>query len=417
MQRKPTRTSAIIASLAALGMVLTACGDSGDDADSGGKSSISIGQVGDYTGPVPDLDGQGIGLQAWVKSVNDAGGIDGHKIDLHTADAKGDPASEVSEVTKMVSQHDVVAFAGMGLTTLSGSAPFIAKEKIPVIGGNTSDVTWAVNPYFYNPGAGLIGAYLQGFFAVPPGKEKTGIVYCKESSGCTGVKTMMFDLGLSAGNGGDPVFQAEVSLSAPSFTAPCLAAKQAGVQTLAVALDGANIIRLAKDCAKQDFFPTYALGTNAVSAETGAAPELDGAVSGQLQALATSDVPEVANLTAAMEKYFPDDDIGAGVVMGWAAGLALGKAIENALAENPDDDVTSESILAGLGQIQDETFNGLTPPVTFTADGVQEQSLCAFSVTVKDGAWTPNGDAATCPPDSIKPVADAALAELAKPAS
>ena len=413
MQRKLNRTSAIVASVAAMGLVLSACGDDGGG-ESGDKSPISIGQVGNYSGPVPGLADQGKGLEAWVKTVNAAGGVEGHKIELHKADAKGDPASEVSQVTQIVSKDKVVAFAGMGLTTPSGSAPFLEKQGIPVIGGNTSDVSWAVKPDLYVPGAGLIGTYLQGFAAVPKGKEKVGLIYCKESPGCTGVKTIMFDLGLSKANGADPVYNAEVSLASPSFTAPCLAAKQAGVQTLAVAFDGANLIRLAKDCAKQGFTPTYAFGGTIATDDVAASGAVEGAVSGQSQAAWFKTDGEIGEHRAAMKKYFPKDPVTSSTVSGWVAGLALQKAIENALKDDPDSKLTSEDIRKGLGEIKDETFNGTTPPVTFTEDGVQEQSLCAFSITVKDGKWVENGNEAVCPPDEVKTVADKAVETLAK---
>jgi branched-chain amino acid transport system substrate-binding protein len=415
MHRKLNRKGALTASAVVMGLVLAACGgsDSGGSSD-GDKSSISIGQVGNYSGPVPGLAGQGKGLEAFVKTVNAAGGIDGHQLDLHTADAKGDPASEVSQVTQLASKEKVVAFAGMGLTTLAGSAEFTAKQGIPVIGGNTSDLTWAVKPELYVPGSGLIGTYLQGFMAVPEGKEKVGLVYCKESAGCTSVKTLMIDLGLSEANGADPVYDAEVSLASPSFTAPCLAAKQAGVQTLAVAFDGTNLIRLAKDCAKQGFNPTYAFGGTIATDEVAASGSVEGAVSGQSQAPWFLTDGEIGKHHEAMEKYFPDVPVDSATVSGWVAGLTLQKAIENALAADPDSKLTSEDIRNGLGEIKDETFNGTTPPLTFTKDGVQEQSLCAFSITVKDGKWASNGDEAICPPDAIKPKADAAIETLSK---
>ena len=60
--------------------------------------------------------------------------------------------------------------------------------------------------------------------------------------------------------------------------------------------------------------------------------------------------------------------------------IALGRALEIALADDPGKDLTAADVRAALGQIKDETFNGLTPPVSFTEDGVQEQSECAFSI-------------------------------------
>lgn len=414
MQRLLHRAVILIAAATALTFSLVACGDNGGEGGGDASGTISIGQVGNYSGAIPGLAGQGYGLQAWVKATNAAGGIEGHKIDLHVADAKGDPASEVSQVTQMITRDKVVAFAGMGLSTIAGSAPTLAKQGIPVIGGNTNDVAWAVNPGLYATGAGLLGTYLQGFFAVPSPGTKTGLVYCKESAGCTGVKTMMFDLGLSKANGGDPVYSAEVSLAAPSFTAQCIGAQQAGVQVLAVALDTSNVIRLAKDCAKQGYHPIYAESGTVPGDSLAAEPAMEGTLAGQADAPWFLTDGPVGEHRAAMRKYFPKVTVDSTTVSGWTAGVALGKAIENYLSKHPDGTIDSNAVKEGLGMFKDETLGGLTPPLTFTASGVQKQTNCAFSIVIKDGKWTQNGTDPICPPDSIQPTLDAALKALSK---
>lgn len=412
--REPGRRGSVAAIVATVvAVTLSACGGSESD-DASGGDPIPIGQVGNYSGAIPGLAGQGYGLQAWVRSVNDSGGIDGRQIELTTGDAKGDPAAEVSQVTQIATNEQVVAFAGMGLTTIAGSAPFLEQQGIPVIGGNTSDVAWAVNPDLYVPGAGLLGTYLSGFLTVPDGKESVGLVYCQESAGCTTVHTLMSDLGLTEANGGDLVYDAEVSLASPSFTAQCLAAQQAGVQTLAVAFDGTNLLRLAGDCAAQGFTPTYVFGGTIATDELAESGLMEGAQSGQAQAPWFLEDGEVGAHRAAMEQYFPDQEINSQTVSGWAAGLALGRALEIALEDDPGKTLTAADVRTALGQIQDETFNGLTPPVSFTDSGVQEQSNCAFSIVVVDGEWTQNGTDPVCPSDSIQPDLDAALEELAQ---
>lgn len=407
--RKVQRIVAALASASVL-VTLSACSDDGESGGEGG--AISIGQVGNYSGPVPGLNNQGVGLEAWVKATNDAGGIAGREIELHTADAKGDPAAEVSQVAQLVARENVIAFAGMGLTTPSGSVPLLEKEHIPMIGGNTSDPSWAAQPNLYVPGAGLLGTFLSGFAYVPDGQSKVGLVYCKESSGCSGVKSVLDDLGLSEVVGGDLAYTAEVSLASPSFTAQCIAAKQEGVETLAVAFDGTNLVRLAKDCADQGYTPTYVFGGTIATDEVAASGVMEGAYAGQAQAPWFLTDGPMAEHRAAMEKYFPDTPVDSNTVSGWTAGVALGMALENALADDPDKELTGEDVIDGLAEIQDETFGGLTPPVSFGEEGVQEQTNCAFSIVVKDGRWTANGSEPVCPPDEIQGDLDTILAAL-----
>lgn len=383
-----------------------------EESGGGEKAPIPIGQVGAYSGPVPGLAGQGYGLEAWVKTVNAEGGVDGHEIELHKADSKGEPTGEVSQATQLVSNDHVVAFAGMGTTSVAGIAPILESKGIPTIGGNTNDFSWETAAGFYNPGTGFMGTLLAGYFSHPEGKDKMGLVYCKESPGCTAVYNL-YQMGFPEIYGGKGVYAAEVSLAAPSFTAQCLAAKQAGVETLAIAMDGANIIRMAKDCAKQGYHPAYALaGTNANDeiAETGL---FEGAIAGQSQAPWFLESGPAAEEAAAMKKYAPQVPNESQTVSGWAAGVALGKAIENAIEANPDlEEISSENILEGLGMIEEETFEGLTPPVTFTSEGVQSNTACAFPIVVKDKKWVQEETEPVCPPASAEPQLEKALEEV-----
>jgi branched-chain amino acid transport system substrate-binding protein len=428
------KRSLIVLGIAAVAFLLAACGGGGSSSSSSGateessaggesttaasesgggeKAPIPIGQVGAYSGPVPGLAGQGYGLEAWVKTVNAEGGVDGHEIELHKADSKGEPTGEVSQVTQLISNDNVVAFAGMGTTSVAGFAQLLDSKGIPTIGGNTNDFSWETNPGFYNPGTGFMGTLLAGYFSHPEGKDKMGLVYCKESPGCTAVYDL-YKMGFPEIYGGKGVYAAEVSLSAPSFTAQCLAAKQAGVETLAIAMDGANIIRMAKDCAKQGYKPAYALaGTNANDeiAETGL---FEGAIAGQSQAPWFLESGPAAEEAAAMAKYAPEVPNESQTVSGWAAGVALGKAIENAIEANPElEEISSEDIREGLGMIKEETFGGLTPPVTFTSEGVQKDTYCAFPIMVKGKKWVQEETEPVCPPASAVPKLEEALEQV-----
>lgn len=378
---------------------------------SGPKAAIPIGQVGAYTGQIPGLAGQGQGLTAWVNLTNAAGGIDGHKIKLYTADTQGNPTNEVSDTTQLESQHKVVAFAGMGLTTVAGVAKTLYSQHIPVIGGNTNDVAFAINPGFYDPGSGFIATYMGGFLAVPKGHTKTGIVYCSESSGCIGVYDLMFKDGLSKVNGGDPVYSAEAALTAPSFTAQCLAAKQAGVQTLAVAFDPTNFLRLAKNCAAQGYHPLYAEGGTVANDAVATSGLTNGTVSGQSQAPWFLTSGPIEQMKQAMAKYEPKDSVDSTTVEGWSAGVALGAAIQDYYKAHPSaNTLTGQDIMDGLGMIKNDTFGGLTPPVSFTSSGVQKQSNCYFGIKVAGKKWAEESSKPICTPAS----ADGPMAKALK---
>jgi branched-chain amino acid transport system substrate-binding protein len=158
------------------------------------------------------------------------------------------------------------------------------------------------------------------------------------------------------------------------------------------------MLRLAADCDKQDFRPTYVLGASLASPTIAESEYMDGAAAAIGTAPWFVDSEQITTMREAMAEYQPDQPIDATVVSGWVAGVVLGQAIENALEANGGEDVTSADILTGLGMIEDETFGGLTPPLTFTADGVQAPSNCYFGMTVVGGEWTAeNGGEPICP--------------------
>ena len=400
MRRISQRRAMRYASVAMLiALAATACSSSGGSGSgSGSKSSISIGQVGAYTGDVPALDGQGYGLTAWVDYTNAHGGIEGHHLNLYVGDSKGDPATEVSEVEQIATEHNVVAFAGMGTFNLASSAAFLAQEKIPVVGGNNADIVFNEKPYLYAQGTAFVPLIATGFGAVPSGKTKVGIVYCSESPGCAQTYDVLFKDGITKAVGGDPVYASEVPLTQASFTAQCLAAKQAGVQVLAVAFDGADLLRLANNCNAQNYNPVYAFGGTVATDQLAGPSYMNGAVSTQSNAPWFLNSGPLVTMKAAMAKYEPTKAVGSIAVEGWTSGVILGKALENALAHNSGGTITRQDVVNGLAEIKNDTFGGLTPPISFNASGVQPESFCYFPITVVAGKWTaPNGLNPVCP--------------------
>jgi branched-chain amino acid transport system substrate-binding protein len=397
MRRISQRKALQCASVAVLiALAATACSSSGGSS-SGSKSSINIGQVGAYSGQVPGLDGQGYGMSAWVDYTNAHGGIDGHHLNLYVGDSKGDPSTEVSEIEQIATQHQVVAFAGMGTFNLASSAAFLAQEKIPLIGGNNADIVFNQKPYLYAQGTAFVPLISTGFGAVPTGTSKVGIVYCSESPGCAQTYDVLFKDGITKAAGGDPVYSSEVPLTQSSFTAQCLAAKQAGVQVLAVAFDGADLLRLATNCNAQNYHPVYAFGGTVATDQLAGPSYMNGAVSTQSNAPWFLDSGPLATMKAAMAKYEAGKSIGSIAVEGWTSGVILGQALTNALKGSSSGTITRQDVINGLAQIKNDTFGGLTPPISYTASGVQPESFCYFPITVKGGKWTaPNGLTPVC---------------------
>ena len=85
------------------------------------------------------------GIEMAVKEINDAGGVDGKKIELITYDNKSDQAEATSLAERLMSQDKVIAV--MGPATSGGfkaTIPVANQNRVPVVSGSATadDVTW-----------------------------------------------------------------------------------------------------------------------------------------------------------------------------------------------------------------------------------------------------------------------------------
>jgi len=104
-------------------------------------------------------------------------------------------------------------------------------------------------------------------------------------------------------------------------------------------------------------------------------------------------------MQAAISKYSPSvltsASYGATATIGWAAGTVFATVAKTA-GLTPSS--SQAQIVAALDTVKNETFGGITPPLTFTA-GKPAQVACSFVAGISDGKWTePIGLKTICMP-------------------
>lgn len=133
--------------------VLAGCG-TGDgkesNSSSGGKSdsdTIKIGANLELSGPVASYGSSiGQGAELAVKEINDAGGIDGKKIELIKVDNKSENAESASQAMKLITQDKVVAMLSPATSGNTLATVQIANEnKIPIVGAAATAPNITVN--------------------------------------------------------------------------------------------------------------------------------------------------------------------------------------------------------------------------------------------------------------------------------
>jgi branched-chain amino acid transport system substrate-binding protein len=362
---------------------------------------VIIGWVGDTSSP-QGVSGQQTraGLEAWVKDVNAANGLNGHSVKLIARDVGTDSAKALATVRDLVENEHVIAFVGDASSdTDSSFIQYLSDKQVPIIGGQGYSVALGNRPIYFPAAASVItDVYMQLFAAKKAGASKMGLFWCSSNAACAQA-VPLYDT-FAKKNGVELVFDQKLDDSASEFTANCLAAQSAGVDAIAVAA-AANVgQRVIQSCVRQHYNPVYVVPASAYSDSL-----LKLAKSAGLKLMTVpSDTflwfinkgTAYKEFQTAMRKYAKGVSLGPPIALGWLSGKLLEVAGAN-LPDNP----TSQDLLDGLYALQGETLGGLAAqPLTFK-QGAPTEVTCFFLAEVKKGKLTaPNGVKAQCQPAS-----------------
>ena len=151
----PTRQSRTYSSLM---LIAAFCSLSawGQDAPKDGvyKDRIDWGVLMDMSGPTSASQGIWVnGFRDYMRKINEAGGINGRKINVLAEDNRFNPATDKIAFEKLVSQTPVIAISGMGSSVSQVAlAPTIKAGKVPIVGTYTATkaLSEPVTPMVYN---------------------------------------------------------------------------------------------------------------------------------------------------------------------------------------------------------------------------------------------------------------------------
>jgi len=361
---------------------------------SSSKAPINIGLVCGCTGPlaaavvdVPPI------YKAWVDSVNAAGGINGHKINLIYANDDSNPTTSTTIVHTFVQSDHVVAILDASNNDAVW-ATYVQQAGVPVVGMDTSAEPYFLNSDFYPEGqtedslfAGIIDAVKQA------GSTKFALIYCAEAVQCQEGIAPLQAAAKSANL--SVVATEEVSASAPNYTAQCLAAKQAGATVLFEADAQTVDEKVIQDCYAQGYKPKVVIDGEILLPSLTTTPAIN-----QATYFTVPNLPyfaknaQITAMNTAIKKYAPgtlnDVNYGELPMETWVAGkMFQAAAAAGHLGVNGAP--TSAELVKGLDSLKGDTLGGLAPPLTFTA-GKPHPVDCWYYALLKDGKYsTPFG--------------------------
>jgi branched-chain amino acid transport system substrate-binding protein len=364
------------------------------------KAPVVIGSVGEQSGLAgAAVAGGAQTVAAWAAYVNSLGGLRCHPIRFISADDGADPSRNAAQTQQLVEEDHVVAFVyNDAPLAAAGSTSYLVQHDIPVIGNEGGEESMYQHPNFFpqaNGGDALVYGTFAGLAPQLTANQRRhfGVLSCIEAAECSVVgkqaPTDAPQVGLKL------IYNTAASLTAPSFTAQCLKAKQAGVQALLIVLDPNSVHRAAADCRQSGFTGVFATGSIIVTADFGTDPNLQGLIfAGQTEPWMITSNKQIALMNQALGKYAPGVSNVGSPALGWTAAQLFAKSS----TYWPDSNtITSADVLAGMDRIKDYDVGGLTGPMTFTARRNAPSVTCWYEVAVrKDTFYSPNNGARAC---------------------
>jgi branched-chain amino acid transport system substrate-binding protein len=377
-------------------------------AASGGQ--ILIGQIANETNPATPGTKNTYArdtLAAWAKTVNAKGGINGMKVVVKTEDDGTDPA-KASQVMHQLIDDGVVAIVGpAGTSTTSVWEPIAKEAGVPVIGGGcyTIDGNGDENFFCVTTSAIIEGLIAQVKLVQNLGGKSFGITYASDvpaaALAAPLIQTVTNKLGVKWTQA------VGTTNTQPDYTAACVTFKNAGATD--VGIEGAPLLQnMARDCARQNYFPKYTSGDGQISQTSWVKdPNIKEAIAAVYsfpfnvtKGLNPEQTASLKEFHAAMDKYAPSvlkgDSKQPSTVI-WTAAKAFEKAA-SASTTTP----TAADIKTGLYSFKGETLGGLAPnPITFTqGEATHPHNACWWFIQIKNHKLTaPKGMKTTCTPD------------------
>jgi branched-chain amino acid transport system substrate-binding protein len=108
------------------------------------KDEIRIGQTMPYSGPLSGLGAVGRAEAAYFARLNEAGGINGRKVNLISLDDAFSPPKTFEQTRKLVEQEDVfLIFGSLGTATNTAIHRYLNGKKVPQLFVATGATKWA----------------------------------------------------------------------------------------------------------------------------------------------------------------------------------------------------------------------------------------------------------------------------------
>jgi branched-chain amino acid transport system substrate-binding protein len=347
-------------------------------------TEIKLGQTVPYSGPASAFSSYGRLMAGYFQMINEAGGINGRKINLISLDNAFSPPKAIEQTRKLVEDDGVLADVGtVGTTPNVAIQKYLNGAKVPHIfisaGGrrfaDPQNFPWSVPMYTgFEMEGKTFGQYI---LKHKPG-AKVGVLYQNDDYGKD------FLVGLKSVLGDKIKIVAEVAyeITEPTIDSQIIRLKDSGADVLLYFSTPKFTAQGLRKVKESNWTPLQFLASPTNSVKTVLEPagfeNAQGIITTQFTKQAGdpawADDPEVKEYVEFMKKWVPNDNPGDFVAL---SGYIISQGIAHALKQCGDD-LTRENLLKQATSLRGQHFKMMLPGIqlnTTPEDYAPYQSL------------------------------------------
>jgi len=337
-------------------------------------TEIKIGQTVPLSGPASAYATVGKAQAAYMKMINDQGGINGRKISLIQYDDAYSPPKTVEQVRKLVESDEVLlTFQIIGTAPNAAVEKYLNAKKVPQLFAATGAARFTDPKHFpwtmgFNPNYFVEGRIYGQYILKEHPNAKVGVLYQNDDLG----KDYLAGIKAGLGDKAAKMIVTEVSyeLSDPTIDSQILKIKDAGADLVFSAATPKQAAQAIKKIAELGWHPIHIVDINANSMNATLKPAgienakgliSVGYVKDPLEDTYKDD-PGVKEYLSFMEKHFPDGDKGSNFnVYGYITAELMVKVLKQC-----GDDLTRENVLKQASHLDHVALGMLLPGITIS---------------------------------------------------
>jgi branched-chain amino acid transport system substrate-binding protein len=305
------------------------------------------------------------GCDAYFKSVNESGGVNGRKIEWIVENDSYNPQQTAAVVKKLVDRDDVFALVStLGTVTALAVLPFLAQRGVPIVnpaGGHALlNKPTDKNVFGILPMSSEIGESMVDFAVTKLGAKRVAIFFQNDQFGKDqrdGAVAALKKLNM------EPVAEASYVPSDVDVSAQAVAIKQANPDVVILGVIPKHGALFVKEAQRLGWKPKM-VGHNTVAdpvvLDLAGAEALEGVYVNLMTAVDSMDTPAVKKANEILAKYYPQTKPGYYPYLGMAGGIIIVEAMKRA-----GNDLTRAKLISSLESLG-HFEPGVLPPIDWS---------------------------------------------------